>query len=225
MAPRISQNALIDFSLDTCYIIHTTNFSVDRLNQILDQYKLPLGLSFVGLILIVGGLFSSGLFKNSAKLTSDQFPKESIINSESELIKVDISGAVKKPGVYSLTSTDRIEDLVKAAGGFESSASAEYISRQLNLSQKISDGQKVYIPFEGESYQPAMVAGVSTSGSNIVGLNTGSSTDLEGLPGVGSVTAGKIIAKRPYKSVEELITRKVIGRSVYEKIKDLVSTN
>lgn len=198
---------------------------MDRLNQILDQYKLPLGLSFVGLILIIGGLFSSGLFKHSSKLTADQFPKESMVNEQSKMIKVDISGAVRIPGVYSLTSTDRIEDLVKAAGGFESSASAEYVSKQLNLSQKISDGQKVYIPFEGEDYQLGTVAGVSTLGSTVVGLNSASSKELERLPGIGEVTAGKIISKRPYQSVEDLITKKVVSKSVYEKIKDLVNIN
>lgn len=204
---------------------HILDTTVDRLNDFLQQFKIPIALSFVGLILIIGGLFSSGFLKTQTKLTADQFPKESIIDSESNFIKVDISGAVKSPGVYSLTSSDRVEDLVKAAGGFESSASAEYVSKQLNLSQKISDGQKVYIPFEGESYQPTMVADISTTGLKFVGLNTASSKELEGLPGIGEVTAGKIISKRPYKSVEELVTRKVIGKSVYEKIKDLVNVN
>lgn len=201
---------------------------MDRVNELLSQYKIPLALSFVGLILIVGGVFSSGLFKHQPKLTADQFPKRSVIDSNSSLIKVDISGAVKNPGVYSLASTDRIEDLVKKAGGFESSASAEYISKQLNLSQKISDGQKVYIPFEGESFDSLSslkVVGSTGVGSSIVGINSGGLSELDTLPGVGPVTAQKIIDGRPYSEVNDLIIKKVVSKAVFEKIKDLVNVN
>lgn len=198
---------------------------VERLNDLLQQYKIPIALSFVGLILILGGLFSSGLFKHQTKLAADQFPKESIVDSSSNFIKVDISGAVKNPGVYSLSNTDRVEDLIKKSGGFSSSASAEYISKQLNLSQKISDGQKVYIPFEGEKYSGGLsVAGMSSSRVlSKVGINSGSLSELDTLPGVGPVTAQKIIDGRPYGEVNDLIIKKVVSKSVFEKIRGLVS--
>lgn len=194
---------------------------MDSLYELLDKYKLPLGLSLVGLVLIIGGLFSSGLvenYQNTSKKVASSFPKESIVQASQ--LKVDVSGAVNKPGVYSLSSNSRIEDVIKAAGGFSASSSAEYIAKNLNLSQKVADGQKVYIPFEGETYASSQVAGAQV-GSKI-GINSGSMSELESLPGVGPATATKIVNLRPYNEVSELLSKKAISKSVYEKIKDLV---
>jgi competence protein ComEA len=63
-------------------------------------------------------------------------------------IKVDLSGAVKKPGVYTLSSASRLADLLALGGGFVSDVSSLWVSKNLNLSQNLLDGEKVYIPFE-----------------------------------------------------------------------------
>lgn len=195
---------------------------MERINEILSQYKIPIALSLVGLVLIIGGLFSSGLFKQSNK---PKIPAESIVLGNSAVgMKVDISGAVVAPGVYELSSNERMEDLLKKAGGFSASASAEYVSKTINLASKLSDGQKVYIPFEGEDVRAFQVAGAATS-SKLVGVNSATPAQLEALPGIGAVTAEKIINKRPYASVDELLTKKVVSKSVYDKIKDLVDIN
>lgn len=196
---------------------------MNRFNEIIDQYKIPIALSLVGLVLIIGGLFSSGLFKKTIKL--QQFPKESLTNYQK--IKVDISGAVINPGVYEIETGSRMEDLVKSSGGFSASASAEYISKTINLATKISDGQKVYIPFEGESpqYSGVGVMGIQTTSSSKIGINSATGGQLEALPGIGAVTAEKIISKRPYQSVDELLIKKVVSKTVYDKIKDLVDLN
>ena len=195
---------------------------MEGLNEKLDQLKVPIGLSLVGLVLIIGGTVSSGLLKKSK-----EFPKESIVRESSSLIKVDISGAVQKPGVYSLSTNSRVEELIKKAGGFVASASSEYISKSLNLSQKISDGQKFYIPFEGEPAPvgagQGLVAGASTVSK--IGLNSGTQIQLESLPGIGPATASKIMNARPYTDINELITKKAVSKSVFEKIKDLVDLN
>src|SRR5205085_1673286 len=98
------------------------------------------------------------------------FPKESLVNAE-QGIKVDISGAVNSPGVYSLPSSARVEDAIKTAGGFSETANGGYISKSLNLSQKLSDGQKIYIPVSGEN-TGGVVAGTSTTTSGgKIGIN------------------------------------------------------
>lgn len=201
---------------------------MNRLNDLLNQYKIPIALSFVGLILIIGGIFSSGLFKTQTKavLSAKDFPKESIVKSAD--FKVDISGAVNDPGVYEIISGERVEDLIKKAGGFSASASAEYISKSLNLSQKLSDGMKIYVPFEGESGGfvkggGGVISGVTTQTK--VGINSATLSELDTLPGVGPVTAQKIIDGRPYGEVNDLIIKKVVSKSVFEKIKDLVDLN
>lgn len=195
---------------------------MERINEFLNQYKIPLSLSLVGLVLIIGGLATSGLFKHAAPKTN--YPKESLVKWTGS-IKVDISGAVKTPGVYEMSNGDRIEDLIKASGGFSASASAEYISKTINLATKLSDGQKVYVPFAGESGGSfaGSVAGVNTSSK--IGINSATQVQIESLPGIGAVTAEKIILKRPYSSVEELLTKKVVSKTVYDKIKELVDSN
>lgn len=202
---------------------------MDGLSQKLNDYKLPLGLFLVGGVMLIGGLFSSNLIQKEKP--KENFPKESLITkSELSEIKVDVSGAVNSPGVFSLEKDLRVEDAIKKAGGFSENANKEYISKSLNLSQKITDGLKIYIPFDGE--EGGTVAGVAVSGNTKsislqgkVGINSADQLGLESLPGVGPATAKKIIDNRPYSSVEELISKKAVSKSVYTKILELVDLN
>lgn len=207
---------------------------MEQVNEFLDKHKLPLALSVIGIVLIIGGLYSSGLttkvVNSPSLLNAKNFPKESKVdpsdlNPKNE-IKIDISGAVNKPGVYSLESNTRVEDAVNLADGFSTKANKDYISKQLNLSQKLSDGIKIYIPFEGEISVP-LVAGASTQStqatqSSKISINNASQKELEELPGIGPVTAQKIIKNRPYSSIDDLITKKSVSKSVFAKIKELI---
>ncbi|MBI2593802.1 helix-hairpin-helix domain-containing protein [Candidatus Daviesbacteria bacterium] len=204
---------------------------MEGLNQKLSEYRLPIGLLLVGGVLLIGGLFSSNLI--SKPRSPESFPKESIV-SQSNLsdIKIDIAGAVNNPGVFTLSKESRVEDAIKLAGGFSDSASKEYVSKRLNLSQKITDGLKIYIPFEGEglvgsSGVGGVVAGAATSISvtGKVGINSADQASLESLPGIGPVTAKKIIDGRPYASIEELLSKKSVSKAVYTKILELVDLN
>lgn len=180
----------------------------------LERFKIPIALSLVGLVLIIGGSVVS-----SKKPEQKTFPKESLIQEQKSIL-VDVSGAVNKPGVYSLPEGSRIEEVIKLAGGIAENANTEFISKQLNLAQKISDGSKIYVPFEGE--QGGVVAGVAAGTGTQVNINTSTQGELESLPGVGPVTASKIVSGRPYQSLDELVNKKIVGKAVYEKIKDLV---
>lgn len=175
----------------------------------IEKFKLPIGLSLVGLVLIVGGIFSSGINKAKPKV----FPKESLVTTSQKMLSVDVSGAVNKPGVYDLSDGSRIEDVVALAGGFTQDANKEYISKNLNMAQKISDGTKIYIQFEGES-------GPTSQVNAKVNINAGTQAELEALPGIGPVTASKIISDRPYQSIEDLLNKKIVGKAVFDKIKD-----
>ncbi|MBI2039897.1 helix-hairpin-helix domain-containing protein [Candidatus Microgenomates bacterium] len=184
-----------------------------------EKFKLPIALSFVGVVLIMGGMLVSSAGQNK------DYPKESLVKTE-KTISVDVSGAIKNAGVYILKEGDRIEDAILAGGGFSETANQEYISKYLNLAQKLSDGSKVYIPFEGDSVPVGAgqgggeVAGVVTQSK--VNINTASLAELEALPGIGPVTASKIISDRPYQQTEELLGKKIVSKSVFEKIKDSI---
>lgn len=198
---------------------------MDRVNEILQSYKYPLLIGLVGVVLIFSGSFSTSLFYPKQSINKE-LPAESIVGSSSKLLKVDIAGAVNKPGVYELTTDQRVEDLIKVAGGFSENANTEFISKSLNLSQKVSDSQKIYIPFAQESIESGVVAGASTvNNSNLnskVSINKGNQSELESLPGIGPTTASKIIANRPYAKIDDLLDKKAVGKATFEKIKELI---
>lgn len=182
----------------------------------MEQFKIPIALSLLGLVLIIGGVFASGLNKQQPKT----FPKESLAESQ-KLISIDVSGAVEKPGVYKLTDGSRIEQAIQAAGGFSKEANQEYISKYLNMAQKLSDGSKVYVPFAGEQGKTTQEVGSDSSQVNgKVNINTATQAELEALPGIGPVTASKIISDRPFQAVEDLLNKKTVSKAVFEKIKE-----
>jgi competence protein ComEA len=194
--------------------------------ELLEKFKIPIALSLVGIVLIIGGMFISG-HKTGASNKSD-FPKESLVSDQ--LISVDVSGSVITPGVYKLSSNSRVDDAINAAGGFAASASADYIAKNLNLAAKLTDGIKIYVPSKGEAngVAVAQVAGITTkaSGSSgILNINTASQSELEALSGIGPVTASKIISDRPFTSLEDLLSKKAISKATYEKIKDQISVH
>lgn len=167
---------------------------------------------FIGIFLLAlgAGLF---LFKGAQEAGDIQIiSQEASPNSE---IFVHVDGSVKTPGVYKLANDSRTSDAVAAAGGFSDNAD----TKNVNLAAKITDGQKIYIPIAGESKG----ASIDQSSSALVNINSASQAQLESLPAIGPVTAQKIIASRPYSTSEDLLTKKVVGSSTFEKIKDLIS--
>lgn len=188
--------------------------------QALEKFKLPIALSLIGLVLIVGGMFTSGLNKS---VRQANYPKESLVSSVE--ISVDVSGAVVNPGVYQLKEGSRVEEAILAAAGFTENANQEYISKYLNMAQKLSDGTKVYIPFAGEPASAGLTGGSAVSGTQIqakININTATQTELESLTGIGPSRASDIIAGRPYQKIEELLGKKIIGPTVFENIKDSI---
>lgn len=186
---------------------------MDIWREKLEVYKIPIGLSLVGIVLIIGGWYMSDSRPR-------EFPKESQVTPSVKVIKIDISGEVVRPGVYELNEGSRIEDLIKAAGGFSATADYEFIDKKLNLAQKLSDGTKIYIPKPGEAQ-----IGVSFGNSytSIISINQSNLEELKALPGVGDVTAKKIIDGRPYGSLEDLVGKKIISNTLFEKIKSQIS--
>lgn len=172
-------------------------------------------LALLGAALIGSGVFwwrSGG---------SEPVQPEIITNAtDSAKLVIDVSGEVAKPGVYQLPAGSRVEDALQMAGGETENADTEYIEKYLNRAAKLSDGQKLYVPRKnGESNQNS----ASSVQDNRININSASQAELEALPGIGPVTAGKIVAGRPYQNISELVERKIVGQKVYDQIKDQVS--
>lgn len=192
-------------------------------------YKVPILLVIVSLLcfifalIIVRGLITPA---QPIKITTNQ-PSDVLSNIDKQFIVVDIEGAVKVPGVYKLPSGSRISDVITAAGGLTTDADSSTIEKTINAAQKVSDGQKIYLPrlTDKTTSQSSQSIKSTTNTSNIttVSINLSSSSQLEALSGVGPVTAEKIINNRPYSSLEELINKKVLGEKLFEKIKNQLS--
>ena len=186
-------------------------------------HLLPIAIGGLGLGLIIIGLIQF-LMQPSEKepLVFEQGKEE-----QKQEVMIDIEGAVIKPGVYNLSSDNRTVDALAAAGGLSEEADRNWVEKNINLAKKVTDGLKIYIPRSGEQVlSENSVQSLQQGGAGpVINLNTASQSDLESLPGIGAVTAQKIIEARPYTSIEELLSRKVVGQSTYDKIKDKIAAN
>lgn len=185
------------------------------------KWRLPTFICIGGILLLFVGLRVYG-YKTGEKV---EFIETKELETES--IRVDISGAVEKPGVYEMVTDQRVADALEIAGGLSEEADREWVAKRLNLAAKLTDGWKIYIPKSGEGDQEnkenqGMVL-AETISEDILNINTASKSELEDLPGIGPVTAEKIITNRPYQNIEELVTKKVLGAKTLEKIKEHVT--
>lgn len=157
-------------------------------------------------------------------------------------ITVYVSGAVNAPGVYTLKTPARVDDALAQAGGFSDAADRD----RVNLAQKLSDGQHVYIPRAGET---ASAEGVRTrsrsssvqsrrktssassqsadiSADNPLNLNSASKEELMQLKGVGASLAQRILDYRSmrgsFHSKEELLMIAGIGEKMYAHLENII---
>lgn len=141
-------------------------------------------------------------------------------------IVVDVAGAVIDPGVYRLPSGSRVGEAIDAAGGYSPRVDAARVSAELNLAATLPDGAQVRVPSRDETPAPVGAGGSSGAGGGLINLNTASQTELESLPGIGPVTAGKIIASRttaPFATIEELRERGLVYEKTFEDLRALVT--
>ncbi len=139
-------------------------------------------------------------------------------------IIVHVTGSVLRPGVYELNEGARVIDALEKAGGSLEGADLE----RINLAQPLIDGQQVFIPKErAEGDDAGLVSQQVLPFDTRVNINHADQSELETLPGIGSVKARSIISHRqkngPFHSVEDLLQVSGIGEKTLESIKDLVT--
>lgn len=188
-------------------------------------YKVPLLLGVVSIILV--GLAMILLVKSVQTAFPIVFSTDtnvaSVAGSMTEIM-VDVSGAVTSPGVYSLRAGARVEEALTAAGGIAKNADNQWIAKNINRAMRLTDGVKIYVPEVGELQTSHNIISIEKiQDGSFVSVNNANQSELESLAGVGPVTAQKIINNRPYASLDQLVDKKAIGQSLYDKIKNQLS--
>lgn len=139
---------------------------------------------------------------------------------------VEVAGAVAHPGVYSLSQGSRVADAIKAAGGYSPDVDPRQAEMQLNLAALIQDAQLIRVPRKSDSTASGASPGPRASNGGLLDLNTATVEQLDTLPGIGPVTAQKIVAAReqqPFRKPDDLVTRKVVSAAVLAKIRTLIT--
>jgi len=176
---------------------------------------------------VLFGLLSAGL----VLLVSQPRPGRAVLLRPAPTARpvvIDIDGAVLSPGVYTLPVQSRVVDAVEAAGGLTENASAGAV----NLAAELEDGSQIYIPAKnpgnGSSQITGNIIGQSEDGEwiSLININQASVDELVSLPGIGPVTAEKIISYREeqlFTRIEEIQKVPGIGPATFDQIKAYLS--
>src|SRR5829696_8366882 len=139
-------------------------------------------------------------------------------------VAVHVAGHVRRPGLVRQPAGSRVQDAIRAAGGATAGADLDAV----NLARKLTDGEQVLLPGPGDPPPPLAPDPGAAPGtpSAPLDLNTATVEQLDALPGVGEVTAGRIVAYRsahPFTTVDELLEVPGVGQRRFEQLKDLVT--
>lgn len=186
-------------------------------------------ISFLVLILVASGVYMYG---RPGPVSQVPLPRadvqgqtdgtangrqETVPAKQAAEIKVDVKGAVRTPGVYTLPAGSRVIDAIREAGGNTEQADLQ----SLNLAQKLPDGGLVNVPVQGE---PAGAAKGFAPPDGKLNLNTATVEQLDALEGIGSTRAKAIVEYRekqgPFQSVDDLQKVKGFGPKLVETIRD-----
>ncbi len=179
----------------------------------------------LALILLAGRFVLGAGTTTVAPLPSPPAETAGVTGLEAARVVVDVVGAVRRPGLYRLEQGSRIADAVARAGG----ATGKADLAQVNLAAPLADGEQVVVPKRGVATAAGAAVGPGGTGATTgpVHLSTATLDQLDSLPGIGPVTAQKILDFRAkhgaFSSVDELDAVPGIGPSRMDQLRDLVA--
>lgn len=241
---------------------------MDRIREFIDEYLYQILIGLVVIIVIfmfvIGGMLvgkADGASSNEDQVAiensssqpetnpvsqsaSSEQPKQVAAGSNQQMY-VDVKGAVKNPGVYQVSANMRVVDAIDLAGGYNRSAD----KKKINLAQKLTDQQVIYVPIRGEKATPvtstvaasptpaeatpeastdssASAADGASGMAQQINLNTADKTKLQELTGIGDKKADQIIAYRQahgqFKNIEELKNVPGFGDKTFANLKSSI---
>ena len=148
------------------------------------------------------------------------------VSSTAAVLIVDVTGAVRRPGVFEFQAGDRVIDAVQRAGGALEKADLTL----LNLAAPLTDGQQILVPKKGATVSGVPPVGTGTvpgTTGALININTADEATLETLNGVGPVLAAAIMQYRtehgPFASVDQLDEVSGIGPATLEDLRSQVT--
>lgn len=201
----------------------------------IDRRYLWAGAVLVILLVFAGGMKYAGLKnqeQNKKEIISNTVASEQEAAKEKkeDIIQVYVTGAVEKPGVYRLQPGARVYEAVDMARSLPTAN-----LRNINLAQKVEDGQPIVVPAIGEEPPVNTPGSGLTSGpasskpgsTGKVNINSASAQELDVLPGIGPTLAGRIIEYRTsngaFARIEDINEVSGIGDKKFADIKDLIT--
>ncbi len=187
------------------------------------RQTLALAASLLVLLALGGKHLASAGSARETRLAPLVPAAPSAATRDAERLVVHVAGSVRRAGLYRLRDGSRVADAIARAGGPTRRADLG----ALNLAAPLADGQQVLVPRRAP---PAAGGSGSGSPSSVVGkvsLATATVDQLDELPGIGPVTAQKIVdwrtAHGAFQSVDDLDAVPGIGPARIEQLRDAVT--
>jgi competence protein ComEA len=183
--------------------------------------RLVAGALLLAVVLVLGArhVLSAGTASQAAPVVSAAPVRA---DAGPDLV-VHVVGAVHRPGLYRFAARSRVADAVARAGGATRRADLTLI----NLAAPLADGTQVVVPVKTSAAAAGAAPGSATAPAGPVHLNVATLEQLDALPGVGPVTAQKILDYRQkhgaFSSLEELDAIPGIGPARIEQLRDVAA--
>lgn len=187
------------------------------------------------LILSMGMIWYNHSENEEISFEEETEPGSILFNEEEDSLKekekqseawlgVHVTGAVCFPDqIYYLQEGARVGDAIGAAGGAQREAD---LSR-LNLAGYIHDGQRIYVPRQGEIWEESENSAEENPQNLLTNINLATKIELLSLPGIGETYAQRILDYReehgPFKTIEDIMKVRGIGESKFAELKDRIT--
>lgn len=209
----------------------------EKLAQWLPRVLLIAGFGITvvgGVLLFTSRSAGSGVQENTEDGIKTIQCQDETQNATQSGILVYVSGAVKKPGVYTLSpDSNRVFQAIEHAGGFSPLVDTTYVAKTLNMVGKLKDGERIYVPLAGENetktqsqhtqdLNSTQTESADTSQTTttraLVNPNTASQRALEDLNGIGARRAEQLMQGRPYADINDFRSRSGVPNAVIDTI-------